>query len=65
MAYLPEGAAGSGCVPLGTSQAGPPTTIVSTNPYVGTYFVTVIGTYTNTTTGQVTTHSQLVTYTIN
>jgi subtilase family serine protease len=56
-----------GATGCGSSQAGPPTTIVSTNPYVGTYFVTVIGTYTNTntTTGQVTTHSQLVTYTIN
>jgi hypothetical protein len=51
----------SGC---GSSQAGPPTTVVNTNPYVGTYYVTVVGTYTSPT-GQVTTHSQLVTYTIN
>lgn len=54
-----------GATGCGSSQPGPPTTTVNSNPYVGTYSVTVVGTYTNTTTRQVTTHSQLVTYTIN
>jgi hypothetical protein len=51
------GATGCG----GSSQSGPPVT--STNPYAGTYYVTVVATYTSGTV--VTTHSTQVTYSIN
>jgi hypothetical protein len=47
----------SGC---SSNQTGPP----PVNPDIGTYVVTVIGTYTSTG-GQVTTHSSVITYTIN
>ena len=46
----------SGC---SSNQTGPP----PVNPDIGTYVVTVIGTYTSTG-GQVTTHSSVITYTI-
>lgn len=48
----------TGCA---SSQAGPPATVA--NAYAGTYAVTVIGTFTSTTS-QVTTHSTIVTYLI-
>jgi subtilase family serine protease len=56
-----------GATGCGSSQSGPPTTTTTTttssssNPYVGTYIVTVIGTYTNTS-GQVTQQTATVTY---
>jgi hypothetical protein len=53
----------SGCA---SSQSSPPTTIPpSTNPYIGTYTVTVTATYTSQPSGQVTQHGTVVTYTIN
>lgn len=48
----------SGC---SSSQS---TVTTSSNPYVGTYYITVVGTYTSSS-NQVTTHNQQVTYTIN
>jgi hypothetical protein len=53
----------SGC---GSSQTSPGTTTTSsnTNPYAGTYTVTVTGTYTGAS-GQVTQHTAVVTYNIN
>jgi subtilase family serine protease len=51
----------SGCG--GSSQSATPTTSSSTNPYAGTYAVTVIGAYTNST-GTVTQHVANITYVI-
>jgi hypothetical protein len=48
----------TGCA---SSQVGPPATIA--NMYAGTYSVTVIGTFTSSSS-QVTTHSTTVTYLI-
>ncbi len=53
------GATGCG----GSSQSGPPTTTVTTNPYVGTYVVSVTGTYTSGS-GQITQHVSTITYLI-
>jgi hypothetical protein len=61
---LAAGASGCG----GSSLAGPPTTTTtttSTNQYAGTYTVTVVGTYTNSSTGQVDVHTTTVNYNIN
>jgi hypothetical protein len=53
----------SGC---GSSQAVVGSSPTSpTNPYVGTYTVTVIGTYTNSTSGMITQHVATLTYNIN
>ena len=56
-----------GATGCGSSQSGPPTTTIttSTNPYVGTYYVYIVGTYTSSTTGLVTQQSTEVTYLIN
>jgi hypothetical protein len=48
----------SGC---GSSQSGPP----PVNPYIGTYVVTVVGTYTNSSTSQVISHSSTLTFQVN
>ena len=53
--------AANGCG--GSSQAGPPTTTTSTNPYAGTYIVTVTGTYTGSPA--LPPQSTTVTYVIN
>jgi hypothetical protein len=51
----------SGC---GSSQAAPPTTTTNSNPYAGTYVVTVVGTYT-VSPSQVIQQSSTITYSIN
>ncbi len=51
----------SGCG--GSSQSAPPTTTTNTNPYAGTYAVTVIGAYTGST-GTVTQHVANISYVI-
>jgi subtilase family serine protease len=56
---LVGGATGCG----GSSQTTQSTATTSTNPYAGTYTVTVIGTYTSSN-NQVTQHSTVVTYSI-
>ena len=56
---LALGATGCG----GSSQAGPPSTTTSTNPYAGTYVVTVTGTYTGSPA--LPPQSTTVTYVIN
>jgi subtilase family serine protease len=55
-----------GATGCSSSQSGPPTTTTttSTNPYVGTYTVTVTGIYT-ASNNQVSQHTTVVTYTIN
>jgi subtilase family serine protease len=55
-----------GTIGCSSSQSAPPTTTTttSTNPYVGTYTVTVTGSYTGTN-NQVTQHAVVVTYNIN
>jgi hypothetical protein len=40
-----------GATGCGSSQSAPPTTTTTTSPYVGTYLVTVTGTYTGSTSG--------------
>jgi hypothetical protein len=53
----------SGC---GSSQAAPPTTTTNSNPYAGTYVVTVVGTYTvPLSPSQVIQQSSTITYSIN
>jgi hypothetical protein len=52
----------SGCGGSQTAVVSSPTS--NTNPYVGTYSVTVIGTYTSTT-GTITQHVANLTYVIN
>jgi subtilase family serine protease len=51
----------SGC---GSSQAAPPTTTTNSNPYAGIYVVTVVGTYT-VSSSQVIQQSSTITYNIN
>ena len=51
----------SGC---GSSQAAPPTTTTNSNPYAGVYVVTVVGTYT-VSSSQVIQQSSTITYSIN
>jgi Pro-kumamolisin, activation domain/Bacterial Ig-like domain (group 3) len=51
-----------GATGCSSSQAGPPATV--TNPYAGTYVVTVIGTYTSSGKPTIT-HSSTITYQIN
>jgi hypothetical protein len=57
-----------GATGCGSSQSGPPTTTTTTssgsNPYVGTYVVTVSGMYTNTN-GEITQQITTITYVIN
>ena len=55
-----------GAIGCSSSQTAPPTTTTttSTNPYVGTYTVTVTGSYTGTN-NQVSQHAVVVTYNIN
>jgi hypothetical protein len=49
----------------GSSQAGPPTTTTTgTDPYAGVYVVTVVGTYT-VSSSQVIQQSSTITYSIN
>jgi ABC-type glycerol-3-phosphate transport system substrate-binding protein len=56
-----------GATGCGSSQPGPPTTTTTTTSsgYAGDYYVTIVGTYTNSTTGQIDVHSTTVTYVIN
>jgi hypothetical protein len=54
-----------GATGCGSSQSSPPTTTTNPNGYAGDYYVTIVGTYTNSTTGQIDVHSTTVTYAIN
>jgi hypothetical protein len=53
-----------GTIGCSSSQSAPPTTTSNSNPYAGTYTVTVTGSYTGTN-NQVTQHAVVVTYNIN
>jgi hypothetical protein len=64
MAILAIGLAGGAIGCGSSSQSAPPTTTTNTNPYAGTYSVTVTATYTSSN-NQVTQHSTLITYNIN